>query len=226
MKLSNLIVMKQAILVTIVAVSIACSGRVANEQAGYNAAKTNSSANNAAPVDHNTMNHGGMDHSTMKSSPGAESAPRELQFLDTMIVHHQAAVDMAMLAESRAQRTELKELAANIISEQEREIAKMSEWRDQWFEGKTEAVNLEFPGMAAGMRGMDLKKLESLKGREFDVEFIRQMISHHEGAVEMAKAMKGGDGRAELKELTDDIITAQQAEIKQMREWLGAWQSH
>lgn len=226
MKLSNLIVMKLAILVTTVAIAVACSGRVANDQARNDVAITNSPANNGVPVDHNTMNHGGMDHSTMKSSPGAASAPRELQFLDTMIVHHQAAVDMAILAETRAERSELKELAANIISEQEREIAKMSEWREQWFEGKTKAVNLEFPGMADGMRGMDMKKLESLKGSEFDVEFIRQMISHHEGAVEMAKAIKGGEGRAELKELADDIITAQQAEIKQMREWLSAWQSH
>src|SRR5688572_20601654 len=137
MKLSSLIVMKLAILVTIVSITVACSGRVANEQARHDAAKTNSSANNAAPVEHNTMNHGGMDHSTMKSSPGAASAPRELQYLDTMIVHHQAAVNMAMLAEASAQRSELKELAANIISEQEREIAKMSEWREQWFEGKT-----------------------------------------------------------------------------------------
>ena len=112
------------------------------------------------------------------------------------------------------------------LSDQEREIAKMSEWREQWFEGNSEAVNLEFPGMADGVRGMDMKKLESLKGSEFDVEFIRQMIPHHEGAVEMAKAIKGRDGRAELKELADDIITAQQAEIKQMREWLNTWQSH
>jgi uncharacterized protein (DUF305 family) len=188
--------------------------RVSNSPSNLNSA-------NSSSVDHSTM-----DHSAIKSSPGAASAPRELQFLDTMIVHHQAAVDMAMLAETRAQRAELKELAANIVSDQEREIAKMSEWREAWFEGKPESINLEFPGMAKGMSGMDMKKLDSLKGSEFDIEFVRQMIPHHEGAVEMAKAIKGGDGRAELKELADDIITAQEAEIKKMREWLNAWQGH
>jgi uncharacterized protein (DUF305 family) len=50
------------------------------------------------------------------------------------------------------------------------------------------------------------------------------MIPHHEGAVEMAKALKTQNTRTELKELADDIITAQEAEIKQMREWLGKWQ--
>lgn len=205
-----------------------CDG-TGNRTSDTDHASHSPSPNNSAgtsPVDHNTVNHTTIDHSTMKSSPGAASAPRELQFLDTMIVHHQAAVDMAMLAETRAQRAELKELAANIISDQERELAKMSKWREQWFEGRPEAVNVEFAGMADGMRGMDPKKLESLADSEFDVEFIRQMILHHQGAVGMAKAIKGNDGRAELKELADDIITAQEAEIKQMREWLRAWQSH
>ena len=194
------------------------------DHASHSPSTNNSSS--TSPVDHNTVGHDTMDHSVMKSSPGAAAAPRELQFLDTMIVHHQAAVDMAMLAETRVERPELKELAANIIGDQEREIAKMSQWREQWFEGKPEAVNMDFAGMADGMRGMDMKKLESLTGSEFDVEFIRQMILHHQGAIGMAKEIKGGAGRAELKELADDIITAQEAEIEQMRGWLGSWRSH
>ena len=160
----------------------------------------------------------------MKSSDGAASAPVELQFLDTMIAHHNGAVEMAALAETRAEHAELKELVANIISEQEREMAKMSEWRDQWFEGKPEAVNMEFPGMSHGMRGMDLKKLEALRGNAFDIEFLKQMIPHHEGAVQMAKALPKNEGRRELQELARDIITAQENEIKQMRAWLNAWQ--
>lgn len=170
------------------------------------------------------MDHGGSGHGSMDSSPGAASAPFELQFLDTMIAHHKGAIDMAMLAESRAERAEIKELANNIISDQEREIAKMSEWRERWFEGKPVAVNMDFPGMSHGMKGMDVKKLEALRGGEFDLEFIRQMIPHHEGAVEMARAIRSGDSYAELKELAEDIITAQQAEIDQMRRWMAAWQ--
>ena len=169
------------------------------------------------------MGHGTADHAGMQSSAGAASAPFELQFLDTMMAHHKGAVDMAMLAESRAQHPELKELATNIIYDQEREIAKMSQWRDQWFAEKKDAINMQFPGMSHGMSGMDLKKLESLKSNEFDLEFIRQMIPHHEGAVEMAKAIDNTDSYAELKDLARDIITAQETEIKQMRGWLAAW---
>ena len=126
---------------------------------------------------------------------------------------------MALLAQTRAERREIIELAANIIDEQEREVAKMVEWRNGWFDGKPEAVNFQFPGMAHGMKGMNMKKLETLKGREFDAEFVRQMIPHHEGAIEMAKAVINGNARAELKELAQDIITSQEAEIRQMRGW-------
>ncbi|MBA3350827.1 MAG: DUF305 domain-containing protein [Blastocatellia bacterium] len=179
---------------------------------------------NAAPgVDHNTMGHGNMNHSGVNTSQGAASAPKELQFLDTMIAHHRGAVEMSILADSRARSPEVKELAANIIDEQEREIAKMSEWRESWFEGKQPAMNMEFPGMSRGMGGMDMKKLESLSGNEFDLEFIRQMIPHHEGAIEMAKSIQEQDGRPDVKVLATDIITAQETEIKQMKAWLAAW---
>jgi len=205
---------------------VACGGddRSANTNHAGHSLNTNSPANTST-VDHNAMGHGNMaSHSDMQSSPNAAAAPYDLQFLDTMIVHHQGAVDMSILAETRAQHPELKELAANIIGDQEREIAKMSEWRDRWFAEKTKAINMEFPGMSHGMGGMDLKKLESLKGNEFDIEFVKQMIPHHEGAVEMAKDLQKQDSHAELKELASDIITAQEKEIKQMREWLGKWQ--
>src|SRR5687768_2083361 len=75
------------------------------------------------PLDHNTMDHSKMGHGD--SSKGAESAPYELQFLDTMIVHHQGAVDMALLADTRAGHPELKTLAENIIEDQRKEIAEM-----------------------------------------------------------------------------------------------------
>jgi uncharacterized protein (DUF305 family) len=205
----------------------ACAG--GSNTSNVNHAEHNMNMNapaNMSTMNHNSMGSNSMDHSKMQSSPGASTAPYDLQFLDTMIVHHQGAVDMAKLAETRAEHKELKELAASIIYDQEKEIGKMSEWRDKWFAEKTKAINMEFPGMAHGMGGMDMKRLESLKGAEFDIEFIKQMIPHHEGAVEMAKDLQKQDAHAELKELAGDIIKAQEAEIKQMREWLGKWQSH
>jgi len=176
--------------------------------------------------DHTNASPGAMDHSKMESSPGAAEAPHELQFLDTMIAHHNGAIDMALLVNTRTQRDEMKKLAQGILDEQRRETAQMLEWREKWFAGAKPAVNMEFPGMKTGMSGMNMEKLSSLKSNEFDVEFLKQMIPHHEGAVEMAKALKADGDHSELQRLAESIINSQTAEIEQMRNWLTVWSAN
>lgn len=174
-------------------------------------------------VDHSKMDHGGTDHSTMKSSPNAASSPYDLQFIDTMIAHHQGAIDMSKPCAVRAQHAEIKTLCANITTSQQTEIDDMKSWRDKWFAGASPALNMEMAGMSDSMKGMDMKKLESLNGNDFDLEFIRQMIPHHEGAVAMAKDALQRSTKDEIKKLANDVIKAQEAEIKQMKEWQTAW---
>jgi uncharacterized protein (DUF305 family) len=159
----------------------------------------------------------------MTSSPGASEAPYELQFIDTMIVHHQGAIDMAQLVATRAQHEELRQLAKSIISDQQREIAEMKAWRSNWFGANPQAINMDLPGMHEGMSGMDLAKLDSLKGNDFDLEFIRQMVPHHEGAVMMAKELLAMDAHAELKTLAQSIVQSQTAEVAQMKTWQKEW---
>ena len=173
--------------------------------------------------DHSNANHGTMDHSNMESSPGAAEAPQALQFIDTMIAHHQGAVDMALLVNTRTSRPEMKAFAQKIADEQRKEIAEMQSMRTKWFSNAKPAINMAFPGMTEGMHGMDMTKLNQLKGNEFDTEFIRQMIPHHEGAILMAKALKSEDNYAELKTLADKMIADQSAEITQMIVWLTDW---
>lgn len=173
--------------------------------------------------DHSQMDHGPMDHSKMESSPGAAEAPLALQFIDTMIAHHQGAIDMALLADTRTQRDEMKTLAAGIIEEQRREVAQMQQWRKKWFGDAKPALNLDFPGMQTGMSGMDTVRLAGLKAHEFDVEFIKQMIPHHQGAIEMAKALRNDDNYAELTQLSESIIRSQTAEVEEMTNLLGKW---
>jgi len=65
--------------------------------------------------------------------------------------------------------------------------------------------------------------LEGKIGEEFDRAFLSEMILHHEGAVDMAEAALIHAGHEEIKEMARAIITAQTAEIGQMRDWQTAW---
>lgn len=54
-------------------------------------------------------------------------------FIEQMIPHHQMAVMMAQMLERTTTRTEMKQLAQDIIEAQTREINSMREWYRQWY---------------------------------------------------------------------------------------------
>jgi len=161
-----------------------------------------------------------MDHSMMKSAPDAANQPYDLQFLDTMVPHHQSAVDMAKRISGQTKNADLNKFAEAIIADQNKEIAQMKEWRGKWYEGKPSAMNMEMPGMADSMK-MDMSKLASAK--EFDLMFLDMMTPHHAGAVTMSKEALTKAEHPEIKTLAQQIIQAQEAEIKMMADWKTKW---
>ncbi len=193
----------------------------------------NSNANsmmNMNGMNHNSMmsnaNHDMSGMSDMKSSPNAAAQPYDLQFLDTMTHHHQGALDMAKMAVEKTQNQELKAFAQKITADQTREIAQMKNWREKWFSGKPAAMNMEMPGMNDSMKmmmGDGMKKMEAASSKDFDIHFLDMMTPHHQGATVMAKEALTKAEHPEIKTLANQIIKAQEAEIKQMADWKAKW---
>ncbi len=193
----------------------------------------NSNANSMMNMSGNSMTMNGNSNmsgmsgmSDMKSSPNAAAQPYDLQFIDTMSSHHQSAIDMAETAVKKTQNQELKAFAQKIIADQKKEIAQMKDWREKWYAGKPMAMNMEMPGMNDSMKmmmGDGMKKFEAATGKEFDLMFLDMMTPHHQGATTMAKEALTKAEHPEIKTLANQIIKAQDAEIKQMADWKAKW---
>jgi uncharacterized protein (DUF305 family)/Spy/CpxP family protein refolding chaperone len=155
---------------------------------------------------------GHMAHSMMQVDP---SQPFDAQFIDSMLEHHRGAVTMAEQALAEAEHEELRTLAEGIIAAQTQEIEQMTAWRTSWYPDLPPTA-----GMDMSMGQMTISEDDS---KPFDQRFIEAMISHHQGAIDMAKMAQQMAEHEEIKTLADAIIIAQQAEIEQMQSWLKEW---
>lgn len=77
--------------------------------------------------------------------------------------------------------------------------------------------------MAMGTEGMTA--LRELNGKEFDTAFMSQMITHHQGAIDMAEQTLKVAQNPETKQEAQKVIDAQTKEIAQMEGWLKDWYS-
>jgi uncharacterized protein (DUF305 family) len=177
------------------------------------------------------LSNGGLSPVAMERSTGMMDADR--MFIEQMIPHHQDAVEMGELALVKAEHPEIKQLAANIIRDQSREISQMRSWYREWY-GIEVPVNLTLKAGGMGMMGggsmsgggmggtmTDLQKLGN--ATSFDKEFIEQMIPHHRMAIMMARMVVQHSDRAEIRELGTSIIRSQSAEVDMMQAWYRDW---
>jgi uncharacterized protein (DUF305 family) len=162
----------------------------------------------------------------------------DVLFATEMIPHHQQAVTMAKLAPGHGASRPVLEVASQISAEQIPEIAQLEGMLAEWDQpaAATAAPMGGMPGMdggtdgrgalaaaAPGMMGDDeMTQLESATGPAFDHAFLQMMITHHQGALTMAKneLADGRDQDAML--MAQNISDAQQASIELMRRLLSA----
>lgn len=138
-------------------------------------------------------------------------------FVAEMVPHHRSAVDMAKIAQKRGQSAFVKQLASDIVRTQSDELTTLREQDAELAADGVKKGSLGVPMEAMGM-GTDIALLETAD--PFDRAFLEMMLPHHVGAVEMAKAELAKGADPELKQLAEEIIAAQEREIREMREAL------
>ena len=165
-------------------------------------------------------------------------SPDDVVFMQDMIVHHQQALDMALLVEARTNGTELGDIADRIKASQSDEIAFMQGWlrdRDelpmsmgtdahgQDHGAVHENMHAQQHGTMANMAGMataeEMAELAGSDATGFDRRFLQLMIAHHEGAVEMVEHLLDQPGSAYdpvLYEFVGDVKNDQLVEIERM----------
>lgn len=174
-------------------------------------------------------------------APSGEAATAtDVAFAQSMIPHHQQAVEMADLALSPESQSsaQVKALAEQIKSAQDPEIQQMTGWLQQWgaptaMPGATDddMAGMDHSGhdmggmtMAGMMTAEQMQQLQDASGQQFDQMWLEMMIAHHEGAIEMAEQVQGSTN-PQVADMADAIISAQEAEITEMQVMLSGGSS-
>ncbi|MEU6370202.1 DUF305 domain-containing protein [Streptomyces sp. NPDC046931] len=160
-----------------------------------------------------------------------QGPPFEQAFVVGMIPHHRMAVAMAEVELAHGTRPELKALAQQIVTAQDREMSEMTTWLKDW-DGLTQAqaaarvpadVWKTMRTMQADMGAMTSHLTSMPTGESVDQAFLEAMISHHEAAVLVAGTVPGRATHSQLTALARSVVTSKSAEVAQMRTWLRDW---
>lgn len=136
----------------------------------------------------------------------------DVKFAQEMVPHHEQALTMAKLVDTRTDNPQVIDLAERIEKGQQPEIDKLN--------GRLKEFGSSSHGSHGGHGMVDTTELVALKDAEFDRRWLALMIQHHQGAVTSAREQleKGAD--PELKKLAQDVVTAQEKEIHEMQSLL------
>ena len=154
------------------------------------------------------------------SSPAAGDVPFDRAFIDGMVPHHEEAIAMAKEAKAAGlSEPELVEIADAIVATQQNEIDQMLAWREEWYGSPDIDPNgADTLGLSMDEMGMQHDAADLSTADDVDATFATMMIDHHNGAIAMAELARTKGQHAEVRDLADAIIEAQEREVAIMHE--------
>ena len=143
----------------------------------------------------------------------------DVMFVQTMLPHSDQAVSMCdLLLDKRGVNPEVAALARQIRDAQQSEIETMNGWFDAI--GRPEPEVEEGGPHHGGLDGMqtenEMQTLDMANARDGQRLFLKGMIKHHSGAIEMAQKAVTDGQHPGLVDLATHIAENQQQEIEAM----------
>jgi uncharacterized protein (DUF305 family) len=156
---------------------------------------------------------------------GAKPASHNLAdvaFATHMMPHHQQGADLAAMVPAHSTNADLLKLASGIASTQKSEIMMLADLLTQW-SAQPDSDNRG--PVDKSMTGMvdqpTLTKLGTLNGADFDKLWLQSMISHHQGALDMANTEIKNGTNPDALAMAKKMASTQKGEIDQMNKMLG-----
>ncbi len=145
----------------------------------------------------------------------------DIEFAQGMIAHHEQAIEMAEIAldPNVGASPEVIDLATRIKGAQDPEVELMTGWLTA--AGESIAMDVgdghDMSSMDGMMTAEQMDAMAAMTGPEFDQTWLEMMIAHHEGAISQSETVKTDGSNVDVLTLADQIITAQQGEIAEMK---------
>lgn len=143
-------------------------------------------------------------------------------FMVQMIPHHQAAIEMSKSLLKYTTNIPLQDIALGIIEEQTKSIEDMRKILGfcSKLTNSRQDVGLYQRKMDRIMENMFRRMEAACSGNCIDCNFMREMIPHHEGAIEMSENTLQYDICPQLRPILDAIITSQKKGVMEMKQLL------
>ena len=145
---------------------------------------------------------------SLSPHPGSSD---NIELIDGLLPHHQAAIEMADMVIARGANPEVVMMAKNMRTVQMGEIATMRSKRSALTKGESSS-----PGMRDRHMEADMSDLQKLTGAALDRAFLDDMIPHHAGAIQLAHRSLRGLTDSDLRTLAEMTIVNQTREMNEM----------
>ena len=175
------------------------------------------------------------------AGPPPDNTSAEAGFARDMQVHHIQGVEMAMITRDGTEDEGVRLLAYDIATTQGHQAGQLYGWLTEWGlrqagsqppmtwmmspdssgEGRDDAAHamgVLMPGMATSAQ---MAGLSAASGVEAERLFLSLMITHHEGALEMAEAVLDRSAHPSVRTFADAVLLSQASEIDLMTRMLA-----